>query len=398
MRILTLTWEYPPLVYGGLGRHVGALSEALAADGHEVTVVGPHDAEGRPDPSGRVRVVRAEPTGPEGPTDDLLGFVATLGHALARAALRAGGAYDVVTAHDWVVGQAAVTVADALGLPLVTTLHATEAGRHQGWLPGALSRAIHSTEGWLSARSSRVIVCSAAMGRDVRRLFGLPADRVAVIANGIDAAQWPAGRSVAERDTSSLLFAGRLEYEKGVQVLLEAVPHIRQARPDIELLVAGTGTYEAALQELAGSRRLGSAVSFLGRVMDEELVALFQRVGGVVIPSLYEPFGMVALEAAACGAPLVVSDVGGLGEFAAAGSALTVAPGDAPALADAVTRLLDRPAVAAATVEAATERLARDYAWPVIARQTVAVLERAVAHPRTEPAPVPEPGEGNLLA
>jgi len=402
MRILTFTWEYPPLVYGGLGRHAGALSEALAADGHEVTVVGPHDPEGRPDPPGSVRVLRTDPAEPAAPMGDLMGHVATLGHALARASLRAGGQYDVVTAHDWVVGQAAATVAETLELPLVTTLHATEAGRHQGWLPGELSRAIHATEGWLAARSARVIVCSAAMGRDVHRLFGLPHERIAVIANGIDPLEWPPGPPLAERDASTLLFAGRLEYEKGVQVLLEALPRIRRTVPDARLLIAGTGTYEAALHELAEARPIGSTVEFLGRVPDDELVALFQRAAAVVIPSLYEPFGMVALEAAACGAPLVVSDIGGLGEFAAAGGALVAPASDVTALAAAVVRLLEHPALAQATTEAATSRLTTDHAWPVLARQSAAVLEQAMGDPRTAPFEVPaavtDPPEGNLLA
>lgn len=397
MRILTLSWEYPPLVYGGLGRHVGALSEALAAGGHQVTVVAPHDPEGRAEAVGGVRVVRAEPTEAVETMTDLLGFVDTLGDALTRAALQQGRSYDVVTAHDWVVGRAAAAVAAGLGLPLVSTLHATEAGRHQGWLPGHLSRSIHTIEGEHCARSTRIVVCSTAMGRDVRRLFGLPPERVAVIANGISTADWPPGRPVAERDAATLLFAGRLEYEKGVHVLLDALPRIRRARPGLELVVAGTGTYETALHELVASHGL-EGVRFIGRVPDDELVALFQRAGAVVIPSLYEPFGLVALEAAACGAPLVVSDVGGLGEFAATGGALTAPPGDAAGLADAVLRLLDHPAAAEAAARAATARLARDYDWPAIARQTAAVLEQAVAHPQPAPVVLPEPGEGNLLA
>jgi len=396
VRILTLSWEYPPLVYGGLGRHVGALSEALAAAGHQVSVVAPQHPEGRPEAASRVRVMRA-PTEPVATMTDLLSFVDTLGDALVQATLSANGSYDVVTAHDWVVGRAAAAVAEALGLPLVSTVHATEAGRHQGWLPGELSRAIHAIEGALCARSVRVVVCSAAMRRDVQQLFGLPAERVAVIANGITTDDWPAGLPVRERDTSTLLFAGRLEYEKGVHVLLDALPRIRRARPGLELVVAGTGTYETALHELAASSRL-AGVRFLGRVPDSELVALIQRVGAVVIPSLYEPFGLVALEAAACGAPLVVTDVGGLGEFAATGGAVTARPGDAAGLADAVLRLLADPAVAESTVLAATARLTCDYAWPAIARQTAAVLEQAVEHPQPAPVVVPEPGEGNLLA
>ncbi len=168
LRVLLLSWEYPPVLVGGLGRHVHALSVALAAAGHEVTVVTRH-AEGAPleEYADGVRIVRAAEDPVRFPlaTDSLLAWTMAFNHTLTRAALRAAssGAYDVIHAHDWLVAHTAVTLAEHLDVPLVTTIHATEAGRHQGWLPEEMNRTIHGVEHWLSNASGRVIACSGYM-------------------------------------------------------------------------------------------------------------------------------------------------------------------------------------------------------------------------------------------
>jgi glycogen(starch) synthase len=228
-RILMLSWEYPPVLVGGLGRHVHALSVALAAAGHQVTVVTRH-GEGAPlqEYADGVHIVRA----PEDPvtfplaTGSLLAWTMAFNHTLTRAALRAAGTggYDVIHAHDWLVAHTAVALAEHLDLPLVTTIHATEAGRHQGWLPGELSRAIHSVEWWLCHESTRVIVCSGYMRDQVHRLFDLPTDRIDVVPNGVDGRAWQARPREVSSARSQFAgagplvgFAGRLVYEKGVQ-------------------------------------------------------------------------------------------------------------------------------------------------------------------------------------
>src|SRR3954454_5891420 len=188
-----LSWEYPPVVYGGLGRHAHALSEALAQAGHEVTVVTQH-AQGAAydEVVGGVRVVRPPADPPLMPREDLLAWVLSLNHSLGRAATRLAtqSPFDVLHAHDWVVAHAAAATKSAATLPLVATMHATEAGRHQGWLPGPLSRAIHTTEWWLTFEARRVITCSSHMRWEVTRLFDLPPDSVDVVPAGIDLASW----------------------------------------------------------------------------------------------------------------------------------------------------------------------------------------------------------------
>ena len=193
MRILILSWEYPPLVYGGLGRHVHALAEAQAAAGHEVAVV-TQAIDGSPSDSvvNGVRVVRVQPDPPALPMSDLLAWVMSFEHALTRAALRVAEELrpEVVHGHDWLVAHTATAVKEAYGIPLVATVHATEAGRHQGWLPGPLNKAVHTVEWWLTFEARRVITCSSHMRWEVTRLFDLPPDSVDVIPNGIDLERW----------------------------------------------------------------------------------------------------------------------------------------------------------------------------------------------------------------
>jgi glycogen(starch) synthase len=404
-----LSWEYPPLVHGGLGRHVAALASSLAGLGHAVTVVAPGPpgpSEAAPGTAGTVQVLHPDAGDPIVPLEvgDLHGHVATLGAALARTAVRSGlGAaaraepYDVVCAHDWVVAQAATTVQHALELPLVATLHATEAGRHQGWLPGDLSRSIHATEGWLTAAASRTVVCSQSMRQDAQRLFGVPDERVEVVPNGVDLDQWPPGPSAHDREPL-IVFAGRLEYEKGVQVLLRAMPRLRRRIPGVRLVVAGTGTYATELRSLATKLRLGRAVRFAGRLDDIDLGNLYRRAGAVAVPSIYEPFGLVALEAAASGAPLVVTETGGLAEFADGGrTALPVRPDDVAALADGLTAVFGDPEMADKLASSARD-LVESHGWRSVALRTTEIYRKVAAYPAPSGHPVPAPAKDtNLL-
>ncbi|MDQ1672954.1 MAG: glycogen synthase, partial [Frankiaceae bacterium] len=245
--------------------------------------------------------------------------------------------------------------------------------------------------------AARTVVCSESMRSDVQQLFGLPDARVAVVGNGVDLQRWPHGRPVQEREPL-VVFAGRLEYEKGVQVLLRTVARLRRRVPGVRVVVAGTGTYLAELRTLATKLRLGRAVTFTGRLDDDALIALYQQAAVVAVPSIYEPFGLVALEAAACGAPLVVSDVGGLAEFADGGRvALTVAPDDAAALADGLTTVLTDRDLAEKLATRASES-ADVHGWDAVAERTCAVYRDVLAGGPVDRLPVVEPpADTNLL-
>ena len=153
---------------------------------------------------------------------------------------------------------------------------------------------------------------------EVTRLFDLPPPSVDVVPNGIHLDTWhvPEQRAIEARDRWAaadapfIAYTGRLEYEKGVHTLLRALPRLRRRFPGLRLVVAGTGTHEADLRALARSLRLGRAVTFTG-FLDQDVLAVLAAAADVaVVPSIYEPFGMVALEAAAAGTPLVVADTG----------------------------------------------------------------------------------------
>jgi glycogen(starch) synthase len=396
VRILLLTWEHPPHVVGGLGRHVGALGRTLAAAGHHVHVVTRNDPAD-PAPAHEVlegvHVTRV-PGGP--PTlrfrDDLVAWVLgfnTRAQATASA-LHLAEPFDVVHAHDWLVTHAAVGLKEAFDLPLVATIHATERGRHQGWLPGPMNRLIHQIEWWLTWEAGRVVVCSRAMRDEVVDAFRLPRDEVDVVPNGVAVRDFalPAAEVAAFRERLApperriVLFAGRLEYEKGVQTVLDALHGVRRAVGDTEFLVAGVGTYSDELRARVTELGLEDHVRFTGFLDDHQLRLHYAAADVAVAPSIYEPFGLVAIEAMACGTPVVVGDTGGLREIVRGGGGLTFTPQDSAELTDALVAVLTDADLAARLVARGHQRIARRYDWQEVARATVAVHARAVAAQR----------------
>jgi glycogen(starch) synthase len=387
-----LSWEYPPLVVGGLGRHVHALATSLVAAGNEVTVVTRH-APGAPleEYAEGVRIVRALEDPPLFPlsTPTLLAWTMAFNHALTRAGLRATATadFDVVHAHDWLVAHTAVTLTDHLGIPLVATIHATEAGRHQGWLPEDMNKAIHSVEWWLGHEASKVLVCSAYMRWEVTRLLELPTSKVEVIPNGVDGTVWQAATRAVSAARSRfagvgplLGYAGRLVYEKGVQDLVGALPELRRRHPGLRLVVAGDGPHRPELQAQAKALRIQHAVRFTGFLGEGELPALLAATNAVVVPSIYEPFGMVALEAASAGAPLAVASTGGLAEIVEQGvTGVTFPAKDSGALAGAVGGLLADERSARRMAKQAQSMIADRYGWTTIAARTRCAYESAIA-------------------
>ncbi|WP_346534624.1 glycosyltransferase family 4 protein [Micromonospora sp. DPT] len=391
-RILMLSWEYPPVLVGGLGRHVHALSVALAAAGHEVTVVTRH-AEGAPleEYADGVRIVRAaeDPVTFPLATGSLLAWTMAFNHTLTRAALRAteSGSYDVIHAHDWLVAHTAMTLREHLDVPLVSTIHATEAGRHQGWLPEEMNRTIHGVEHWLAGESGRVIVCSGYMRDEVGALFGVPAGRVDVVPNGVEPHRWrvPVAAVASARarfagDGPLVTFAGRLVYEKGVQHLLAGLPELRERHPGLRAVIVGDGPYKAALEAEVHRLGLGGAVSMPGFLGGTDLPAVMAASDCFAVPSIYEPFGMVALEGAAAGAPLAVARTGGLAEIVEPGvTGMTFAPQDPDGLIEAVDALLSDRERAQLLARRARAMVHEQYGWSAIAHRTATAYATAIA-------------------
>ncbi|MCB1264314.1 MAG: glycosyltransferase family 4 protein [Mycobacterium sp.] len=398
MKVLLVSWEYPPVVIGGLGRHVYQLATALAAGGHEVVVLARRPAGTDPsthpttdDTVEGVRVIAAAHDPHEfdfGP--DMMAWTLAMGHAMTRAGLRLhteGWRPDVVHAHDWLVAHPAIALAESFDVPLVSTVHATEAGRHSGWVSGRISRQVHALESWLVHESDSLIACSVSMAEEITELFGPIAAEMTVIPNGIDSSRWPFARRQRHGGPPELLFFGRLEYEKGVHDAIAALPRIRRTHPGTTLTIAGDGTQRARLVEVARNHRVLKAVRFLGEVDHDELLRLLHRADAAVLPSHYEPFGIVALEAAAAGIPLVTANVGGLGEAVIPGrTGISHPPRDLAALAAAVRAVLDDPAAAQRRAVAARQRLTADFDWHTVAHNTAQVY---LAAKRREREPLP---------
>ncbi|MGH3881279.1 MAG: glycosyltransferase family 4 protein [Actinophytocola sp.] len=407
MKVLMLSWEYPPVVVGGLGRHVHALARHVVSLGHEVVVLCRHEAgtDALTHPSTDavvegVRVIRVA----EDPTHllfekDLVAWTLGMGHGMIRAGLGllSGWRPDVVHAHDWLVTHPAITLAEHAGAPLVATIHATEAGRHSGWLSQRLNQQVHSVEWWLANRADALITCSTAMRAEVAHLFEVEPAELAVIHNGIEPRGWRVSASAvrsaraqhAPAGAPLIVYFGRLEWEKGVQDLLAALPRLRRAHPGARLVVAGQGVQAAALVEQARKLRVRRSVDFVGHLPDPSLVACLAAADVVVLPSRYEPFGIAALEAAAVGAPLVASTAGGLAELVIDGeTGLSVEPGDVDGIVSSIRAVLADPAAAARRAKAARARLATEFDWRTIAESTVTVYESAAVR---EHAPLGRP-------
>ncbi len=382
-RVLVLSWEYPPIVEGGLARHVAKLSEQLAAQGAEVHVL----TRGTPrDPGFEVRrgvhVHRLREGAKPSDLDAFLRWIDRMNGDMVRAAGELEGPFDVVHGHDWLVAMAADRLARELGCPLVMTVHATEHGRHQGWVEQHPQRYIHAAERWIARRADRVITCSHYMRGHVADVFGLREGAVAVIPNGIDAgALASSGDLVALRaryaapDEQLVLLTGRLVHEKGFQHALDAL-----AGPDgaiaavgrVRFLVAGSGTHEAELREQARTLGLLEHGRFLGWIGDDALHALYRICDLCVIPSLYEPFGLVALEAMASGCPCIVADTGGLREVVPHDVGLRFKGGDARHLGVMIERMLTDAPLRDRLVAEAGEHVLR-FDWAEVARETAAL-------------------------
>ena len=377
-----LSWEYPPLVVGGIAAHVEGLATAMARQGHEVVVASLHHP-GTPDDqvAQGVRVLRADPGLPWLPDDSLVARMASANHQLVQLVAQLGDwRPEVVHAHDWLVAWAGDTITTLFGVPLVATVHATERGRHGGHLPPGLPGEINSVEWWLTYQAREVIACSRFMVREVIHGFELPPEKVHLVPNGVDVRQWAAGAAdpadpADPADAGPLVVAwGRIQYEKGFQVLARAIGELRHRVPGIRCVIAGRGTYLPELQTHVDMEGVSDLVHLAGFVPDDELKALLATASCVVIPSLYEPFGIVALEGMAAGAPTIVARTGGLAEIVEGTDAgVLFEPGNHHELADRIADVIADPGGAEHLRENAKALLQRTYTWDAIAAATVDV-------------------------
>jgi glycogen(starch) synthase len=390
MHVLMLSWEYPPNLVGGMGKHVMDLVPALAKEGIEISLITPQLQAGPTHetlPSG-VRIIRV-PVPPRDDTNDS-SFVMLANREMEFAAIalqrELGRRFDLIHTHDWLGAHAGVGLKRTWEIPLIATVHATERGRGRGTLLGPQSERINSLEWWMNYEAWRVIVCSQFMANQVHDYFRTPFDKIDVVPNGVYPIENPFAsekaatnfrRRYAEDDQALIYFIGRLVYEKGAQVLISAWPEVLQSYPKARLLISGVGPYLNALKARVAALDISESVVFTGFIDDVQRDKLYHVVNAAVFPSLYEAFGIVALEAMAANCPVIVSDTGGLAEVVQPHeTGVTVAPDNPSSLAWGILHTLNNPDWAAARVANAA-RVVRDrYDWQHIAQQTSEVYRR----------------------
>lgn len=392
MRILMLSWEYPPQVVGGLGRHVAELAPALAQEGIEVHVLAPANGPTHTQHISPNLIVHRIDAACTSETTDFYRRVYQINECLDAFATRLWpdvGGFDLIHAHDWLVGFAAIELKLAHKCPLVATMHATERGRWRShFLPNDLSRKIDRVEQSLTFEAWRVIACSQYMVDELGRLFSLPLGKLDTIPNGINLdvaasfseAQLAAFRAAYVKSEQMLVFSvGRLVYEKGFHILVQSMSQILQNYPSARLVVAGKGPLLDHLRNLAADLGISENVIIPGFITDAERDMFLSVADCAVFPSLYEPFGIVALEAMAFGCPVVASNVGGLAEVVSHNQIGTLIYPDNPeSAAWGVLRVLNQPDTVQAYAANARRMVVEKYSWQKIARQTVQVYQRVV--------------------
>jgi glycogen synthase len=383
MRALILSWEYPPLIEGGLARHVRKLSENLVEQDVEVHVLTRGHEESPPEEE-RCGVIVHRVREPKRPRE-LGEFVTWIEHMNAdmlAVGVELGDRYDfdLVHGHDWLVAVAGDHLAKRFRCPLVVTIHATEYGRHQGWVNEHPQSHIHGVEKWMANRAEGVITCSSYMREHVADIYGLEERRIAVIPNGIDPSELVPVDDLdhlraqfAAPDERLVLLVGRLVYEKGFQLALEALPGLLERLGNVRFIVAGSGTHEVELRKQASELGLDEHGTFLGWIGDDVLHSLYRIADLTVVPSIYEPFGLVALEAMASGCPCLVADTGGLREVVPHESVgLRFRSRDPSSLATMAERLLTDSRLRERLVAEAQEHVLT-FDWADVARQVAAV-------------------------
>ena len=393
MKILMLSWEYPPRVVGGIARVVHDLSHRLIRDGHDVTVITYRDGNVPYEENDEgVKVYRVDNfmIQPNNFIDWIMqlnfNMVAKAGEIIAKE-----GNFDVIHAHDWLVAYAAKTLKYAYNTPIVSTIHATEAGRNSG-IRGEQQKYINDTEWMLTYESSEVIVNSNYMKNELQRLFGLPFEKINVVPNGVDLdifdnveRDYDFRRQYAMDNERIILFVGRLVYEKGVQNLIAAMPKILSNYHDAKLIIAGKGPMLDELRNEVNSLGLGNKVYFTGYLNSKQVKKMYKAADIAVFPSTYEPFGIVALEAMLSENPVVVSDVGGLNEIVDHGvNGMKSYAGNANSIADSILTLLFDHKLCDEITKNAKQKVKTQYNWLKIAQDTHFTYQKAICETMAE--------------
>jgi len=385
MKILMLSWEYPPKTVGGLANHVYNLSKSLVNMGHEVHVITSEYGEALKDQVEEgVFVHRAAPYNIE--TDDFTKWVMHLNFSMIEEGIRLVnkfGGFDIVHAHDWLSLYSGKAIKGIFNVPMVCTIHATEYGRNGG-IRTDMQRYISSAEWFLTYESWKVIACSDYMKNEIRNVFNLPEEKIWVIPNGVDGESFNLEfdyesfrRNYALDEEKIVFYVGRHVYEKGIHLLIEAAPDILREYNNTKFVIAGKGPMTEELKNRVKALGIEEKVMFTGYMSDETRNKLYKVSNAAVFPSLYEPFGIVALEAMAAECPVIVSDTGGLGEIITHKyNGMKIITGVVDSVRDNVVELLKNEQLAEYVKKNALKDVYVKYTWNKIAEHTNLVYKR----------------------
>jgi len=389
MRILALAWEFPPRIIGGISRHVAELYPEVVKRGHEVHLI-TVAVENEPLETivDGIHLYRI----PVEVNNDFFQWVRQMNaHMLSFARLFVSkNSIDLIHAHDWLVEEAAIALTTEFQIPLVTTIHATEYGRCNG-IHNDTQRYIHQKEIRLTQESQRIIVCSEYMRGELQRALNCLTEKTDVVYNGLSEERWQniiaahhldfdrsaLRKQYASPEEAIIYYVGRITYEKGIYVLLNALPRVIAAMNDhVRLVIIGTGdAYSILLQRQAWDLGIYHKVLFTGFMADADFWKFQTIASCAVFPSLYEPFGIVALESFAAKIPLVVSDTGGLPEVVRQEvTGLVTRVNDANSLAEGIITILQNKQHALTLIDNAQSDLKERFGWDKLAEQTEAVF------------------------
>lgn len=327
MRIAFLSWESKhSIAVGGMAEHVTELAAALHQRGHEIHVftrIGPKQAGY--DCIDGVHYHRCPyETHPDFLIDNERMCNSFVWH-LAETESYLKGPFDIVHGHDWLSVRAMTQAKNHHGRPVVMTMHSTEFGRCGNQLCEGQSRRIREIE-WLGSYVAEGLVCvSGALRQEVQNLYSVPTDKTHVIYNGVDVKRFDSridSRSIRRQhdiglDDPIVLFAGRLTWQKGPDILVEALPDLVRQHPKTKFVFAGEGDLRSKMERRIAALDIAPATRFVGHRNGRELVGLFKSADVVCVPSRNEPFGIVILEAWSARKPVVATRNGGPAEFVA---------------------------------------------------------------------------------
>jgi glycogen(starch) synthase len=386
MKIGTLSWEFPPRVVGGIARHCEGLAKAQVQQGHDVYLF-TLDFPGSPsyEEMGGIKVYRAST---ELGHPNFLTWVLLFNHFLSKkmADLIKLVDFDVMHVHDWLAAFSGITFKHYTKKPLVLTVHSTEVGRAQG-LHSPDSFSINGIEWWAIYEADRVIVCSHSMKDEICNHFNLPEKKVDIIPNAIDSSKYqiPVDRGTIRQrygvgwGEKLILCVGRLVPQKGVEYFIRAIPQIARSHPEAKYIIVGEGWSRDILEAEAKATGHANKIRFTGFVSDKEVINLMASADALIVPSIYEPFGIVALEGMATGVPVVASKVGGLAEVIEhEKTGLFVYPRNIDSIAWGIDKILSDPDHARWLTENAKDKLHKAYSWEAVAMKTVEVYKKVV--------------------